>query len=178
MVMQSGRYSHYPNRTYTRIDVRSIYGGRNVSMNIGNGTIDIHEYVGRDSHYTSSITVAGVQTTQERLDALNARLSDVERAIGKSVEQGQIDETTAEQAQAALDEFADEIRQPRRPRNKRFITAGRVLLRLSPLIVGAMISVFSDPLMGEITQQAGEAAVRLAEHAFSLKHTAVAASTT
>lgn len=165
MVMQSGRYSRTPNRTYTRIDARLITGGRNVSINIGNGSIDIDEYVGRDSHHTATITVGGVQATPEQLDGFKARLQHLEAQIEEAAYCGEIDEERAAEARAVFDEFTEEVTQPRRPRQRRLVTAGRVLLRFSPLIAGAMISVLSDPLMGEIAQQAGDAAVRLVEHA-------------
>jgi hypothetical protein len=139
------------------LDVKHFSVGGNVVIAGGDGSI--HVTTGGDVEQTTntSITVGGVETTRDEYDGMVSSLLDVQKTI-EEVPLEPIEQEAAEQNLLTLEtQLTSE-----KPPNPRILEqATKSLYRISPLIAGQLISLFSNPLVGQIVEGAGQMAINM-----------------
>jgi len=135
-----------------------VFAGRD-----GNVTVQTGGNV--DSQTTQTITVGGVETTQEMFDGLINRLQELNLII----EQESFDEETEEEALHDLKTIEDQLTRSKKPNSKILIKAARALYRLSPMLASGVFALFGEPLVSQIVVGVGGIAVQFVE-ALMKKH--------
>lgn len=129
-----------------------IFAGRDGSVNVTTGG-DVEQTA------STSLTVGGVETTREEYDGMVSSLIDVQ----KTIEEEPLEPNEKEAAEQNLQTIETQLTAERAPNSNLLIQATKALYRSSPLIAGQLISLFSNPLVGQIIEGAGEVAIKMRE---------------
>lgn len=141
------------------VDVRHISAGGNVVFAGRDANIKVNTGGDVDHQTTTTITVGGVSTSQQEFDQLVLALQQLEDSITST----NLDAETLEEAAFHREAVETQLTSEKAPNGKILVHAARRLYKMSPAIAGAIISVFSEPLVGQIVMTAGGIAQRFYE---------------
>lgn len=141
----------------------------NSGMHIEIGSISANGHVvfsSGDSHVSGNtrddvvsnqtITVGGVKTTPQAFESLKKSLTEVDKAIDES----KLPEDDNEAARENAKVLKSQLTSKNKPNSVLLTQAADQLTRFGPKIAGTVVSVFTNPLAGEIVEMAGERALK------------------
>ena len=111
-------------------------------------------------HTNQTVTVGGVETTPQELDMMLQCIRNVEQTINK---QQQLPSESREAAMHDLQTVEAQLTTSKRPNPRILIRAAKSLLRFSPALTAAALTLFDQPLVGAILASAGEVAINFHE---------------
>ena len=126
-----------------------IFAGRDATITVQTGG-DVAQ------NGTQTITVGGVETTQEALDKMIAAI----RAVDKTIEEADLDEDTTEAALDDLENLEKQLTSSKKPNPVILIRAAKSLLRISPMLASGVIALFGEPLAAQIIAGVGGVAIQ------------------
>ena len=111
-------------------------------------------------HTNQSVTVGGVETTPQAFDMMIQCLRRMEDTINK---ERQLPADTREAALHDLNTVEAQLTTSAKPNPRILLRAARSLLRFSPALTAAALTLFDQPLVGAILASAGEVAINFHE---------------
>ncbi|MCY4464835.1 MAG: hypothetical protein OXE46_04790 [Chloroflexi bacterium] len=108
--------------------------------------------VAQNTHQT--ISIGGVETTQQEYERMLREIRRVEEAI----KQTDLLPEHKEAARHDLQTVEAQLTTPKKPNQHILVRAGKSLLRYSPALTAAALTLFDQPLVGAIVGSAGEVA--------------------
>ncbi len=111
-------------------------------------------------HTNQTVTVGGVETTPQELDMMLQCIRNVEQTIDK---ERQLQPESREAARHDLQTVEAQLTTSKRPNPRILIRAAKSLLRFSPALTAAALTLFDQPLVGAILASAGEVAINFHE---------------
>lgn len=117
----------------------------------------VHVQTGGDvaQHTNQTVTVGGVETTPKELDMMIRCIRDVEDTIRKENLNPQLQEAAMHDLQTVETQLTKE----KKPNPRLLLRAAKSLLRFSPALTAAALTLFDQPLVGAILASFGEVAV-------------------
>ncbi len=117
----------------------------------------VHVQTGGDvaQHTNQTVTVGGVETTPTELDMMIRCIRDVEDTIKKDNLNPQLQEAAMHDLQTVEAQLTKE----KKPNPRILMRAAKSLLRFSPALTAAALTLFDQPLVGAILASFGEVAV-------------------
>lgn len=117
----------------------------------------VHVQTGGDvaQHTNQTVTVGGVETTPKELDIMIRSIRDVEDTIRKENLNPQLQEAAMHDLQTVEAQLTKE----KKPNPRILLRAAKSLLRFSPALTAAALTLFDQPLVGAILASFGEVAV-------------------
>ena len=117
----------------------------------------VHVQTGGDvaQHTNQTVTVGGVETTPKELDIMIRSIRDVEDAIRNENLNPQLQEAAMHDLQTVEAQLTKE----KKPNPRILLRAAKSLLRFSPALTAAALTLFDQPLVGAILASFGEVAV-------------------
>ncbi len=148
---------YQPRNIHIEIDHLSVTGhvvfaGRDGQVNVQTGG-DVAQ------HTTQTITVGGVETTPQELDMMLECIRKVEETIKSE----SLDRNTREAAMHDFKTVEQQLTTEKKPNPRLLIRAAKSLLRFSPALTAAALTLFDQPLVGAILASFGEVAVNFHE---------------
>ena len=110
-------------------------------------------------HTNQTVTVGGVETTPQELDMMLQCIREVEGAIKKE----NLDTENREAAMHDLQTVEAQLTTSRKPNPRILMRAAKSLLRFSPALTAAALTLFDQPLVGAILASVGEVAINFQE---------------
>ncbi len=110
-------------------------------------------------HTNQTVTVGGVETTPQEFDMMLECIRNVEDTIQKQ----ELQPETRETAMHDLQTVEAQLTTPAKPNTRLLIRAAKSLLRFSPALTAAALTLFDQPLVGAIMASAGEVAINFHE---------------
>ena len=111
-------------------------------------------------HTNQTVTVGGVETTPQELDMMIQCIRNVEQTIQR---ERQLQPESREAAMHDLQTVEAQLTTTKRPNPRILIRAAKSLLRFSPALTAAALTLFDQPLVGAILASAGEVAINFHE---------------
>jgi hypothetical protein len=111
-------------------------------------------------HTNQTITVGGVETTPQELDMMLQCIRNVESTIN---EERQLQPESREAAIHDLQTVEAQLTTAKKPNPRLLLRAAKSLLRFSPALTAAALTLFDQPLVGAILASAGEVAINFHE---------------
>ncbi len=149
-----------PYQTDMNIDIESlsvtghlVFAGRDGQVKVQTGG-DVAQ------HTNQTVTVGGVETTPQELEMMLQCIRSVEQTIQK---QQQLQPESREAAMHDLQTVEAQLTTTKRPNPRILIRAAKSLLRFSPALTAAALTLFDQPLVGAILASAGEVAINFHE---------------
>lgn len=117
----------------------------------------VHVQTGGDvaQHTNQTVTVGGVETTPQELDIMIRSIRDIEDTIKKEIPNPQLQEAAMHDLQTVEAQLTTE----KKPNPRILVRAAKSLLRFSPALAAAALTLFDQPLVGAILASFGEVAV-------------------
>lgn len=117
----------------------------------------VHVQTGGDvaQHTNQTMTVGGVETTPKELDMMIRCIRDVEATIKTEKLNPQLQEAAMHDLQTVEAQLTKE----KKPNPRILLRAAKSLLRFSPALTAAALTLFDQPLVGAILASFGEVAV-------------------
>ena len=121
----------------------------------------VHVQTGGDvaQHTHQTVTVGGVETTPQEYDLLLQSIRDVERTIQSE----NLSRESRETAMHDLHTVQAQLTTEQKPNPRLLVRAAKSLLRFSPALTAAALTLFDQPLVGAILASAGEMAINFHE---------------
>ena len=121
----------------------------------------VHVQTGGDvaQHTNQTVTVGGVETTPQELDMMIRGIRDVEGTI----KQENLNPQLQEAAMHDLQTVEAQLTKEKKPNPRILLRAAKSLLRFSPALAAAALTLFDQPLVGAILASFGEVAVNFHE---------------
>lgn len=110
-------------------------------------------------HTSQTVTVGGVETTAREYDLLLQSLRNVEAAIKKET----LPPDARDTALHDLKTVETQLTTSAKPNPRLLVRAAKSLLRFSPALTAAALTLFDQPLVGAILASAGEVAINFHE---------------
>lgn len=101
-----------------------------------------------------TINIGGIETTQQDFEHMLGEIRRVEEAI----KQTNLLPESKEAAQHDLQTVKAQLTTPKKPNQRILVRAAKSLLRYSPALTAAALTLFDQPLVGAIVGSAGEVA--------------------
>ena len=154
-----------PNNIHIEIDHLSVTGhvvfaGRDGQVSVQTGG-DVAQ------HTSQTITVGGIETTPQEFDMMMTCIKKVEETIKKDG----LDRDTREAAMHDFKTVEQQLTTEKKPNPRLLMRAARSLLRFSPALTAAALTLFDQPLVGAILASFGEVAANF--HEVIKRHTPV-----
>lgn len=159
----NGAFPDQPNNIHIEIDHLSVTGhvvfaGRDGQVNVQTGG-DVAQ------HTTQTVTVGGVETTPQELDMMMECIRKVEETIKSE----NLDRHAREAAMHDFKTVEQQLTTEKKPNPRLLMRAAKSLLRFSPALTAAALTLFDQPLVGAILASFGEVAVNF--HQAIKRHT-------
>ena len=138
-----------------------IAGNGNITINTGNVTIETHAKGNISQNSESKLMIGGVSTTPQELAKMNLALQHVQRTIESDTT---IDAEDKELAQIEFRTLSEQLQAPKKPHSKLLSRAANTLYKISPAIAGTVVTLFSEPLVGQIISFAGGIALEFTQY--------------
>lgn len=126
-----------------------VFAGRDGQVNVNTGG-DVEQT------NTSSMVIGGVETNRQDYDSLIVTL----RRTHEILDAATIDTNEKEAGQQDLKNLEEQLTSAKKPNPYILVRAAKALYKLSPAIAGAIVSVFSEPLAGQIVTGIGGIAIQ------------------
>ena len=110
-------------------------------------------------HTNQTVTVGGVETTPQELDMMIQCIRNVE----ETVKQEALPAESQEAAMHDLQMVEQQLTTSKPPNTRLLLRAAKSLLRFSPALTAAALTLFDQPLVGAIMASAGEVAFNFHE---------------
>lgn len=149
-----------PFQTDLNIDIDSLSVTGHVVFAGRDGQVKVQTGGDVAQHTNQTVTVGGVETTPQELDLMIQCIRDVERTINK---ERQLPAESREAAMHDLQTVEAQLTTSKRPNPRILIRAAKSLLRFSPALTAAALTLFDQPLVGAILASAGEVAINFHE---------------
>lgn len=110
-------------------------------------------------HTNQTVTVGGVETTPQEFDMMLDCIRNVEDTIQK-------ENLASENREAAMHDLHTveaQLSSSKKPNPRILMRAAKSLLRFSPALTAAALTLFDQPLVGAILASVGEAAINFQE---------------
>lgn len=110
-------------------------------------------------HTNQTVTVGGVETTPQEFDMMLQCIRNVEETIQK-------DDMKVENQEAAMHDLQTveaQLTSSKKPNPRILMRAAKSLLRFSPALTAAALTLFDQPLVGAILASVGEVAINFQE---------------
>ena len=123
------------------------------------GTVKVQTGGDVAQHTNQTVTVGGVETTPQELDVMLQCLRTMEATIQK-------ESAPPEAREAAMHDLQTveaQLTATKKPNLRILRRAAKSLLRFSPALTAAALTLFDQPLVGAILASAGEVALNLHE---------------
>lgn len=130
-----------------------VFAGRDGQVQVQTGG-DVAQH----THHT--VTVGGVETTAQEVDLMLQCFRKMEDSINS---QRQLPADTREAALHDLKTVEAQLTTRAKPNPRILVRAAKSLLRFSPALTAAALTLFDQPLVGAILASAGEAAINFHE---------------
>ncbi|MCY4146494.1 MAG: hypothetical protein OXF90_08535 [Chloroflexi bacterium] len=101
-----------------------------------------------------TICIGGIETTQQAYQQMLGEIRRVEEAV----KQARLLPESKEAAQHDLQTVKAQLTTPKKPNQRILVRAAKSLLRYSPALTAAALTLFDQPLVGTIVGSAGEIA--------------------
>ena len=111
-------------------------------------------------HTNQTVTVGGIETTPQEFDMMLQCIRNVEDTINK---EQQLAPETREAARHDLQTVETQLTASKKPNPRILLRAAKSLLRFSPALTAAALTLFDQPLVGAILASAGEVAINFHE---------------
>jgi hypothetical protein len=121
----------------------------------------VHVNTGGDVEQTTStsLTVGGVETDRQSYDSLITAIRSAHQIVDNAV----TDPNEKEAAQQDLSSVEEQLTSTKQPNPYILVRAAKALYQISPAIAGAIVSIFSEPLAGQIVTGIGGIAIQFYE---------------
>ena len=149
-----------PFQTDLNIDIDSLSVTGHVVFAGRDGQVKVQTGGDVAQHTNQTVTVGGVETTPQELDMMIQCIRDVERTINK---ERQLPAESRETAMHDLQTVEAQLTTSKSPNPRILIRAAKSLLRFSPALTAAALTLFDQPLVGAILASAGEVAINFHE---------------
>ncbi len=106
-------------------------------------------------HTSQTVTVGGVETTPQEFDMMLQSIRKVEDTIKKD----SLPEESREAAMHDLQTVEAQLTTSKKPNPRILMRAAKSLLRFSPALTAAALTLFDQPLVGAILASVGEVAM-------------------
>ena len=146
-----------PNQVNVEIDHLSVTGHFVVAGRDGKVAVQTGGDV--KQHTTHTVTVGGMETTPQQFDEMLRGFRQVEDAI-------KIDRLSPQAKVSAMRDLKTveaQLTGEKKPNPRLLTRAAKSLLRFSPALTAAAMTLFDQPLVGAILSSVGEAALNLHE---------------
>ncbi len=110
-------------------------------------------------HTNQTVTVGGVETTPQELDMMLQCIRNVESTI----KQEKLLPEAKDEAMHDLQTVEAQLTTSKKPNPRILLRAAKSLLRFSPALTAAALTLFDQPLVGAILASAGEVAINFHE---------------
>ena len=100
------------------------------------------------------ISIGGIETTQQEYEQMLGEI----RRVEETIKQTNLLPESKEAAQHDLQTVKAQLTTPKKPNQRILVRAARSLLRYSPALTAAALTLFDQPLVGAIVGSAGEIA--------------------
>ena len=110
-------------------------------------------------HTNQTVTVGGVETTPQELDMMLQHIRNVEDTIKKE----NLGADNQEAAMHDLQTVEAQLTTSKKPNPRILMRAAKSLLRFSPALTAAALTLFDQPLVGAILASVGEVAINFQE---------------
>lgn len=121
----------------------------------------VHVQTGGDvaQHTHQTVTVGGVETTPQEFDLMLQSIRNVEQ----SIQSENLNRESREAAMYDLQTVEAQLTTDKKPNPRLLVRAAKSLLRFSPALTAAALTLFDQPLVGAILASAGEMAINFHE---------------
>lgn len=121
----------------------------------------VHVQTGGDvaQHTNQTVTVGGVETTPQELDLMLQCIRNVEQTIKTD----NLNRDAQEVAMHDLQTVEAQLTTEKKPNSRILMRAAKSLLRFSPALTAAALTLFDQPLVGAILASVGEVAINFHE---------------
>ena len=149
-----------PYQTDLNIDIDSLSVTGHLVVAGRDGQVKVQTGGDVAQHTNQTVTVGGVETTPQELDMMVQCIRNVEQTIQK---EKQLQPDSREAAMHDLQTVEAQLTTSKRPNPRILIRAAKSLLRFSPALTAAALTLFDQPLVGAILASAGEVAINFHE---------------
>ena len=110
-------------------------------------------------HTNQTVTVGGVETTPQELDMMLQCI----RSVEDTIQHENLDTQNREAAMHDLETVEAQLTTSKKPNPRILMRAAKSLLRFSPALTAAALTLFDQPLVGAILASVGEVAMNFHE---------------
>lgn len=135
-----------------------VFAGRDGSVNVSTGG-DVEQTA------NTSLMVGGVEASREDYDGMVTSIRDVQKTINNE----ELEASVQAAAEHNLQTIETQLTAESSPNPHVLSQATRSLYRASPRIAGQLVALFSNPLVGQIVESAGETAMALRDSMLNSK---------
>ena len=129
-----------------------VFAGRDGQVNVQTGG-DVAQ------HTNQTITAGGVETTPQELDLMMNCIQNV----AETIKGDSMNKESKEAAMHDLQTVEEQLTTEKKPNPRILMRAAKSLLRFSPALTAAALTLFDQPLVGAILASFGEVAVNFHE---------------
>ena len=156
-------FPYQPRNVHIEIDHLSVTG--HVVFAGRDGQVSVHTGGDVAQHTAQTITVGGVETTPQEFDMMMQCMQKME----KTIKSENMDRETREAAMYDYKTVEQQLTTEKKPNPRLLMRAAKSLLRFSPALTAAALTLFDQPLVGAILASFGEVAVNF--HDVIRRHT-------
>ncbi|MDQ7026253.1 MAG: hypothetical protein Q9P44_11945 [Anaerolineae bacterium] len=135
-----------------------VFAGRDGQVNVNTGG-DVAQ------SNTTTLSIGGVETNRQAYDSLIASI----RSAQQILDEVEIDPDEKEAAQRDMNDVEEQLTASQKPNAYILRRAANALYKLSPAIAGAVVSIFSEPLVGQIVAGLGGLALQFSDVLMNIK---------
>ena len=156
---ESNRRGAMPQRPDINIDIDHLSVTGHVVFAGRDGQVKVQTGGDVAQHTNQTVTVGGVETTPQELDMMLQCIRKVEETIQK-------ESLKSENREAAMHDLRTveaQLTASKKPNPRILVRAAKSLLRFSPALTAAALTLFDQPLVGAILASVGEVAINFQE---------------
>ena len=148
-----------PQRPDINIDIDSLSVTEHVVFAGRDGQVKVQTGGDVAQHTNQTVTVGGVETTPQEFDMMLQCFRNMENTI----QQENLASENREAAMHDLHTVEAQLTSSKKPNPRILIRAAKSLLRFSPALTAAALTLFDQPLVGAILASVGEVALNFQE---------------
>lgn len=154
MKASEGRVVADPHRRDMHIEIDQLTATGHVVFAGRDGMVKVQTGGNVAQSTRQTISIGGIETTQQEYEQMLGELRRVEEAI----KQTNLLPESKEAARHDLQTVKAQLTTPKKPNPHILVRAAKSLLRYSPALTAAALTLFDQPLVGAIVGSAGEVA--------------------
>lgn len=156
---ESNRRERWPQRPDINIEIDHLSVTGHVVFAGRDGQVKVQTGGDVAQHTSQTVTVGGIETTPQEFDMMLQCIRNVEETIQK-------DNLAAQSREAAMRDLRaveSQLTASKKPNPRILARAAKSLLRFSPALTAAALTLFDQPLVGAILASVGEVAINFQE---------------